>query len=85
MPMTRSFLPRAVFGLDENDFRTAEVLEHFDQPLIESTDFHNRPESTSILQAHSSDRFEERHNFVRLDARLLAKHDISVFISQADS
>ena len=39
------FTPVSLFGLDEHDPSTAEILQHLQKPIVKTADFDNRPET----------------------------------------
>jgi hypothetical protein len=72
------------FGLDQQDSLAAKVLEHFDQPVVEATDFQNRPEATALFGTLGGQLSEKLDSFFRSRADLSPQDHVTVCVSQVD-
>ncbi len=73
-----------LFGLHEHNSIAAKVLQHLQQPVVEATDFDNRPEATIILKTPPCQAFEELEYFFRLGADLSPQNNVPQRITKTN-
>ena len=70
------------FGLDQDHFVAAVVLEHPDQPIVEAADFERGDERFVIAQSLAGESLKELVDLLGLRRNLPRQHNIAVFIAQ---
>lgn len=72
------FAAVGLFGLHQYNSVAAEVLQYFEQPVVEAANFHDGPEAAIVFSISSCQSLEKFEQFIWVGAYLSAEYDITI-------